>query len=146
MGPAIPGLAFVARVRAKAFSMDADSESEFKEARLSTIDGRATIGRFEIVTLTVAQRFKSAFKWLAIFWIAALPFIPIPFIHLFIPGPLLIAGMIAFVRMGRITQRIRAGVAPCPACGGDVSLAGDSFREHFKENCAKCNFGLKVDF
>ena len=120
--------------------------SETKEARLTTIDGRVSTGRFEIRPLSLAERFKNGGKWLAIFWLAALPFIPIPFVHLFVPGPLIVAGIIAAVRMFRITKKIGAGEAPCPACAGQIKLVGVSYRDELKENCPKCAFGLKVTF
>lgn len=89
------------------------------------------------------RRMWIAFRQIGIFWLAALIFLPVPFIHFFLVPGFLLSGIAAgFMSYRKHGKYLKAMDIVCPTCGVPVHLNERSLRGTFKEMCPSCRHGF----
>jgi hypothetical protein len=127
-------------------SLKSSLNSSLSKVRIQSLDGKESTAFVPIRELTVKERAKSAFKWLAVFWGIMLAFVPVPMVHLVMVPLFFLIGPVAAVIAFKVKRRVGASDVSCPLCGKPVDLSGQKVRPRFKDRCPNCLNDLYVEF
>lgn len=115
------------------------------EARLTDISGHSSIGRADVVDLDYDQRMKRAMKRAGGFFLAGLVFVPIPFIHFFVPPIFFAFSVYAFFQTLKQLKMVPTIKGSCPNCSADVEFKNHRFAGFQKDVCPSCRQQLKIE-
>ncbi len=107
-------------------------------------DGREGAGKFLFHTWTHTARISRAIAVLLMIWGGMIVSVFIPGLHLILVPLLFVAGLVGAVLIYRQKQMLLKGEAPCPACGGENSLAKQAIRFPKQIQCVKCGVNLSI--
>lgn len=111
---------------------------------VNSATGKTSTGSIEIRALNSKQRFVSAAKVFAGWFLLACLAVAVPILHfLLVPLVLLIGSVHAFFQY-RVKSAILRGIGECPECTSKFSIAARVYGDNFDELCDGCHRSLMI--
>lgn len=126
-------------------SEDLEAESSETAACLISVEvtlrgdpEKKVIAEIEVRSLSPSSRFFLAFKYLAIWWVAALFCVLIPVLHFLLVPMGIFIGLFVFARKYSLRSSMSAGAVNCPKCQTQIKIEPAAFNWPRREYCSAC--------
>ncbi len=115
-----------------------------KKVRIESLAGAVSHGQVYILEWNRSERLAIAVRTWVLFWLAAIGFIFIPFIHFFLVPLCLVLGPILSFHYYRRSEMCNGGTGACPQCHEEFKIEKGATKWPLSDICEKCHCGVKI--